>query len=202
MRIMGVLVAWACLGTLFAYHQWDYSPIQSLTFALACITTTGLEGPPGTTESLLATAVFSAVAVPLCALFTSYTTVAVAKPFLRDRHAFLRRQVIKFVHATAEAFGSSNRSNFANFTHALDKVFVRFDRNQTKLLNYDEMKEFIETVSTFDGHAFEVTDDDIDWFMAEMDTDVNGVISKREFVGGILRWMRLKSARENENSLM
>eukprot|EP00959_Pyramimonas_sp_CCMP1952_P013046 275975-Pyramimonas_sp.AAC.1 len=35
----------------------------------------------------------------------------------------------------------------------------------------------------------QVTGDDVDWFMKEMDIDTNGLISKDELVHGIGRWM-------------
>eukprot|EP00976_Prorocentrum_cordatum_P082347 1184777-Prorocentrum_minimum.AAC.2 len=99
--------------------------------------------------------------------------------------------------------------------YASRRVFVRFDRNKEKVLNYDEVEEFIAAFASFDAPSFElkrytglivliarallrqccmlasaqVTGDDVDWFMKEMDIDTNGLISKDELVHGIGRWM-------------
>jgi Na+/H+ antiporter NhaB len=56
----------------------------------------------GTAESLLFSAAFCVVAVPLSAIATSLTVVAVAKPFLRARHKFIRTQATKVGSVTLQ----------------------------------------------------------------------------------------------------
>ncbi|KAK3248209.1 hypothetical protein CYMTET_42319 [Cymbomonas tetramitiformis] len=170
---------WILMGIAFGTLHENWSVARSLYFSVAALCTAGLQAVDSSDDvSFLFVGLYTLTGVPIYAYTLGNVATRLARPMIQARRSRLQEGSQWRIRQLQEETDLS-------LEECLGQIFCAYDVDGSGTIDRKEIRPLIKFLSACKGYT--ILEEDVDFWMEDLDLDENDSISQDEFIQGMKR---------------